>query len=267
MINHARSLLLNVDGSGSGFSGQPGAEFIPPDYRSQTLPSFLLTIREVLFGPNPDRTMLNYRARQLMTLLHITELEEFITELDSRLTYPLAPLDDFFNNLFVTTVTPLGGTTNELFIHGAIPAADANGRVEQQWTVEVTTGSNADVTRHTAPTSVTSTSYTLTSGLSSKVALPGSDLSVKFNTGVGSQWYVTSAARPGTDLGTLLANIDSITEDVKLELFSVGSALGASEPFKTFRNLYNMHTELPYRLGGILLALILQTERLRVENA
>lgn len=264
MINHARTLLLNIDGNGgSGFSNFPGEEFIPPDYTAVTLSTPLQRIRDMLFGPNPDRIMLNYRGRQLLGLLHTTELVEFVTELDPRITYDVLPQDQFFKHFFDTVVTPVGGTVKQLYIQGTITPNDAGGRVQHQWLVRVTSSETVEVTRLTAPVSLANIEYTVEDGLSSIVPLAGSSLSVRFPAGIGSQWYITAATRPGTDLGSLMAAIDSLTEDIRIELFGVGSQLGASEPFKTFRNLYKMHPELPYRMGGILLAQIYQIDRRR----
>ena len=263
MINHSRTLLLNVDGSGSGYSGQPGDEFIPPDYRQVVLPSYLSNIHRTLFGKNPDRIFMNYRVRQLLGLLHVTELAEFVAELDPRITYDVLPYDQLFDDYFTGTIQPLTSNPQQLYIQGRIAPTDSVAKLQQQWLVAVISGSVCRVTRQTAPGSTVDVNYILTSGLSSAVPLHGASLSVKFDAGIGSQWFVRSAVRPGTDLATLMANVDSITEDVTLELFGVGSPRGAGEPFKTFRNLFKLHPEMPYRMGGILLAFIYELDRLR----
>lgn len=264
MINHARTLLVNLDGAGSGFANQPGEEFIPPTFRAVgPLPSYLQSLRQVLFGGDPDRLLLNYRARQLLGLIHATELAEFVTELDPRVTYEPLPLDELFDALFETRVTPLLGTTRQLFLQELSPTGEAAGRLAQQWTVRVTSGTHVEVSRHTTPVSVRLLEYTLTDGLSNAVPLTGSSLGVKFEAGVGSQWYIEATTRPTVDLGELLANLDAVTEDVKLELFGVGSPRAETEPFRTFRNLYSHHQELPYRLGGLVLAIIYRMDELR----
>ena len=48
MINHARTLLLNLDGSGSGFTGDPGEEYIPPTFKAQSLGN-LVSVYRILF--------------------------------------------------------------------------------------------------------------------------------------------------------------------------------------------------------------------------
>ena len=86
MLNHARTLLVNFDGT-AGFSGHLGEELLDPDYKQRVLPTYLQTIRSILFGRDPSREVINARARAYMALLHSTELEEFVTELDPRISY------------------------------------------------------------------------------------------------------------------------------------------------------------------------------------
>lgn len=95
MINHARTLLMNVAGA-PGFNGELGEEIVPPDFIPAALPGSINTLRRTLFGADPDRVMLNYRARQLMQVLHSTPLVEYVTSLDSRITYDFS--DDPFSN-------------------------------------------------------------------------------------------------------------------------------------------------------------------------
>lgn len=85
MINHARTLLLNI--SGADTATAPGDEYIPPDFRPVDIDEATAAVRAVLFGPSPDRSLLNVRARQYMTLLHETELAPFAVAFDSRVTY------------------------------------------------------------------------------------------------------------------------------------------------------------------------------------
>ena len=261
MINHARTLLLNVSG-GSGFLGTLGEEIIPADYLSLNLSSALQSVRKVLFGATPDREMFNYRARQLMALLHATDLAEFVTDLDPRITYDLQDDPYFDNNTFVATADQVVGSGDQFSLLGTSVAPDASGLLKKVWDVTVASSSNATVQLRSPLTSSTE-AYTITSGLSDAVPLVGSDLSVMFGAGVGNKWVVTSRVRPAADLGSIAATLETIGEPVLLGLFGVGSAQGATEPFKTFRNLWNHNNELPYKLGGLLLALIYQTEAIR----
>lgn len=266
MINHARTLLLNLPGAGTGFSGHVGEEFIDPAYKAITMPSHLLAIRRQLFGSNPDRLLLNYRARQYLGMLHATELAEFVTTFDPRITYDVLPDDDLFADAFATTVTPLNATTSPLYMLGELAPIE-DGRTEQSWRVLVANGSDIHVTRQTPPVGTSIQPYTVTDDLSSVIVLTGSGLQARVQPTIGSEWLIRAVGRPARELGTILANIAVLGEDVHAELFRIGSPAGATEPFLTFRNLWRYHPELPYRLGGILLALLHQTDELRTGGA
>ena len=98
MINHARTLLLNRDGV--GHHGYVGEEYSPTEYHAVELPSFCHNVRLALFGQQPDWLMYNYRARELMQMLHATELAGFVTDLDSRVTYSFDNLSKPFESVF-----------------------------------------------------------------------------------------------------------------------------------------------------------------------
>jgi hypothetical protein len=80
MINHARTLLLNT-----AIVGALGGEYSSPDYVPVTLSPGLQTLWDTLFSKNPAGW--NYRARQLMTILHSTSMSKYVYELDPRITY------------------------------------------------------------------------------------------------------------------------------------------------------------------------------------
>ncbi len=108
MINHVRNLLMNV--SSSSQSDLPGEEYVPVDFRPRLLTPTAAAARRILFGSSPDRLYLNYRLREYMTLLHTTELAEFVTDLDPRVTY--WPLRDttIFADTFKNQVTLISGS-------------------------------------------------------------------------------------------------------------------------------------------------------------
>ena len=161
MINHVRTLLLNQTG------GSPvrGEQYVPPEFAEIPLSTQLMNVREQLFGTNPSRETLNYRLAQYLTLIHATELREFVTALDPRLTYPQAGNAALF--------------------------------------------------------------------------------------GVSGYQLV--------DLSEILQRFSKIGAPAHLELFGFGPA----EPWQTFRNLYERHTKLAYRLGAVVLALAYRTEEIR----
>tara|TARA_R110000824_G_scaffold16491_3_gene68424 strand:+ start:1011 stop:1535 length:525 start_codon:yes stop_codon:yes gene_type:complete len=98
MLNHARTLLVNYSAAATGsvgFSGHLGEELIDPDYIARTLPPYMQTIRHILFDRDATRARVNARARAYLSLLHATELEEFVLELDPRISYDFQGKDFF----------------------------------------------------------------------------------------------------------------------------------------------------------------------------
>lgn len=263
MINHARNLLLNIDGRDS-FVGGIGEEVIDPDYRQVTLNGRLLRIRNVLFGANPDRAMLNYRSRQLLTLIHNTSLEEFVLNLDNRVTYTLA--DNPFSDptLYDAVVTQtVGGTKQLSYVGGSVPP-DATGTAFLQWLVTVDSTTNVE-TRLLSPLRSVVNAYTITDGVSQLIPLPGvAGSSVRFQSpDVGDQWKVSLLSRPAADLGAILATLQTSGDDAIAEVFAKTIPAGSAEPFKTFRNLWEDHHELGMQLGALVLALIYRTDAIR----
>lgn len=262
MINHARTLLLNRKPDNIAYGGQPGDEYLPTDYVTvKNLPTYLQSLRDMLLGPNPDRIFGNYRARQYMALLHATELVEFVTDLDPRITY-----DPDNDDLFSDAVFGVTTSSDSIFVSGELGAPDLFGRCLHEWDVHILTGSTLEVTRQTPPLQHLVQEYTFTDSLSNQMILPGSNAKFRIREGVGTRWTVRGVARPQRDLGEILSELDSAGAPYMNQLFGVGTPLAATEPFKTFRNLWFQHPELAYRLGGLLLAVIYRMEALRTNG-
>ena len=260
MINHGRTLLLNIAGDGCG--GNLGDEYLPPAYRPLGLPTVLQIIRSYLFGSSPDRIMLNYRAQQLLAMLHATPLAQFLTALDPRITYDPYDTTFFDPTNFAVSAQALNGNQPLSFI-GAVGAPDALGQCQQQWLVEVLNEQTVSVIRRTAPISESILEYTPSHSLSSLVPLPGSGLQFRFPLGVGQRWRVSAVARPVRQLGDIVAALKQIGEANMIELFGVGSPRAEAEPWRTFYNLWLQHPELPYALGGVVLGLIYYMDEIR----
>jgi hypothetical protein len=89
MINHARTLLVNLSPHRAdyGDEGYDGYEYIAPTFKPAKLPPRLLSLRNVLFGADPDGLFVGLRARELMSYIHQTELAEYAYAFDKRVTY------------------------------------------------------------------------------------------------------------------------------------------------------------------------------------
>jgi hypothetical protein len=259
---------LNQDGY--GFDGRAGDAYSPPAYSAVELPSFCLAIRRILFGSRPDWLMRNYRAHQLMLMLHTTELAQHVLDLDPRVTYntdgSTNPFSSIFpfqrNNRGQVVATPLDDTTAGFYPTSELDEPDATGQCYRQWLVEVADGSSVRATHETSPRTLEILPYTITQGLSNLLQLPRSSIKFRFDESVGSKWSVAAYLKPQWGIGELEAAIDSMTEDVMLELFHVGDQEAKQEPWQTFRNLWHDHPEAPYRVGGVVLALIYHTHNI-----
>ena len=262
MFNHARTLLINVDGPNN-----PGPDFfceelVPVEYRQLALSSSLDQLRAILFGADPDRAMLNYRARQFMSLLHSTELEEYVLDLDPRITYDTpGDHDPALVSTFEPQVRQIAGDAEySLYTQGTPAPPDQAGIMQLQYDVDVLQTDTIEVKRQTPPPSSLIYDHSLSSGLSPAYILQGSGYSFKVNTdSPGARWLVDILLRPQWDLGQIAALIAMQGEPFILDLFSPWT----EEPWKTFYNLWLGNKEMPYRLGGVLLALIYKTEQVR----
>lgn len=258
MFNHARTLLLNLENGNSPGFDFPAEELIPATFHSLELPTYITTVRQRLFGAQADRAMLNYRGMQLMTLLHSTPLVEFVLRLDPRITYTKDTNTELLDPaVFQPKVTQLTGTPANLYVTGTAVPPDASGQMEQQFGVDVL-GATIKVNSFRAPVRSQISDLSLTSGISAEFDLPGSGYKFRVDTvNPGCSWRISSFIRPQWDLGQLAASLTSLSEPTTLQLFGVTG----DEPWLTFRNLWFTHKELPYRLGGLLLALIYRTDK------
>jgi hypothetical protein len=137
MINHARTLLLNV-ASKTYQPGTIGEEYIPP-YNPVELPSYLQLPHRVIFGTNPDKVFLNFRAYELLSFIHETELAEFIYALDPRVTYWQQDTTEFFTAQKQLNLNKIGGLISaRLFVIGDVVADNTTGRAYYRYSVTVT---------------------------------------------------------------------------------------------------------------------------------
>jgi hypothetical protein len=258
MINHVRTLLLNRDGSTSALADYPGEEYVPGTFHAKTLSPELTLVRQLLLGQRPDRAFLNWRLRELLAVLHATELAEHVAAPDPRVTYwPGSPL------LF--DLVAAGPTVVELSPGGDL-LLDLNANVEaegeqlyHEWSINVIDGLTVEAQALRGvdgPGPVVSSSYTITAGSSNVLTLPGTAHTYRFTSGVGAIWNVKWLGRPATTLADVLAGLDGgLGNAAKTALFGVPLV----EPYRTFANLYMRHPRSAYRIGGLALALAYRT--------
>lgn len=311
MINHARTLLLNQ--SGPGALNVPGEEFVPPDFVAVNLGEPFVSLRRVLFGSSPDRMFLNYRLQQYMATLHATELADYVTDLDPRITYWPPRTNLFFNeSLYLPIVVQTAGDLPGRLLVTRQPELDEiAGRMVEAWQITITGGNEVSVRRLDKPFTAT-IPITLVKGLSAVFQLPGSNLKIilgktdyenspeltevfrlfgkvdnyinqydramyltppfaatiggssTLSSGqsnnvvelIGATWHVEAVARPTVDISRVNEQLSTdLPASWQRDLFG----LAPVEPFATFQRLWQSHPALPYRMGGLLLALIYQT--------
>jgi hypothetical protein len=260
VLNHARTLLLNVPGTAVPSDLYPGDEAIAPNYAPVMLPDAVSAVHDSIFGLDPDQVFLNYRAMQLMRLIHATPLADHVTALDPRISYDLNEPTFFGNDLFAPVGKFLSGSAGStLTITGTPIAPDIRGRMRWSFIVTVNPAGIATVAQTTKPFLSPVTPFTVTGGLSEPIHLDDSGYSIQFNSVQPQQWFVEFLNRPARGPADILAALETIGEPVLEALFGVSPA----EPFKTFKTLWFNNHETPLRLASIILAAIYRTEEQR----
>jgi len=263
VYNHARTLLINLPGNSGYFDDYPGEELIPEEYLPATLPTFLKTFRSRIFGANPDRAMLNYRTAQLLQIVATTKLQEYVSALDSRITYG-DPQALFDNENFLPKIRTIRGNSI-LTVLGDATSPDATGQTRYEYQINVDQDGLAAVKRLAFPEITEVTQLTQSSNLSQSVVLPYSGYSfvVEFREGFPlaqtQTWNVSGFLRPTTDLNEILNNLKTAGEPAFLQLFGVAP----QEPYLTFKNCWELHPDFAYRLSGLVLAIIYRTQEIR----
>lgn len=138
MINHARTLLLNVSAHRTHLQ-DAGYEYISPAYKPIALDGVLATINNVLFGSKPDHRFLNLRAAELLSYMHQTELSQYVYALDARVTYWPRTVAQFQPTRPVR-VTQFSGSRRQLTAAGSFNATNAAPVAQRQYFVALTTG-------------------------------------------------------------------------------------------------------------------------------
>lgn len=255
MINHLLTLLMNVDGD-TVMDDAIAPEIVDPAYRSDDLPTALTRVRAVLFGADPDVSMLTYRCRQLLAVVHTSPMAEYVTNLDPRITYDFTDTSLIGPAAFKPAVTKIGDFDGDLVLYGDVAAPDVSGRMRHMFEVSTPYTGQLEVRQRTKPMKTTGQSFSA----GDRITLAESGLTMKLTSDVSGQlWSVTGYGRPQRDIGTMIAAIGSLGEPTLIELFGVNK----TEPFRTFRDTFNHGRETPLRLSAAVLALAYRTDALR----
>ena len=266
MFNHARTLLLNATGSNNPGMDYLGEELIPVEYSSLPLSTPIQNIRNQLFGAEPDRAMLNYRSYQLLSMIEKTDLQEFVTDLDPRITYEFGQEHTFaLHSTWEPKLSQISGTLDDVLTISGTPARpDYVGKLYYQFEVSIFSPTASvfylRVKRQTPPTKSETPPLTLTAGLSAPFDLYYTGYQAFLNTlNPDASWRIEGYLRPQVDLPEIVSSLESVGDDTLAAVFGVQHV----EPWDTFRNLWYDGTDLVYRLGAITLPLIYRTDELR----
>jgi hypothetical protein len=253
---------MNVDGSNNPGPLFFGEEAVPKSFRELEYPTFIEDVRQKLFGSNPDRSMLNYRLRQLMEVLHSTDdLAGHVRDFDPRITYTDSLRTDIFaEESFQPVITQIAGASADLHVQSGPTAPDLTGRVFHQYTVSTISDATARVRQDTPPVKESIFDYTFNSGISSRIDLFDSGYGVLLSTNTtGTAWKFEVRNRPTFDVGQIVEDIATLGEPLFLQLFGVAP----EEPMLTFFQLWDKNKETAFRLGGLLLALATRADEVR----
>lgn len=260
MINHARTLLLNKPGAARPAPNFYLEEFVDPSFQPVTLNSGLLSSRNLLLSGGDD-AYTNFRLRQLMTCIHSTEFSEYVYALDPRVTYLGKPIT---LATFGPSFSPMNSAAQSVPIvfEGKPTVPEPNKRLLISWRLVATSPFvvHAETLQGASKTSDTIISFD--THLSSRIELPGqAGFAIRFSAAaslpVGAEWLVTAFIAPQDDLSDLLVNLTGSSEMVQTALFK------STEPYATFKELFEKHAILTYRLAGWALAHIYSVEELR----
>ena len=203
MVNHVRTLLLNADGALG--SDDPGEQYTPPAFKPLVLPTYLQTARRCLFGAAPDRAYMNYRLAQYMSLLHATELKQYVLAMDERVTYTAEAGGSYADLFNPATFVPTSQGEPPLVFDGSPSAPDAYGQSYFNYTLTPATLTGVLPRRF-------QTFITLGGGpqFSDPVVLPGSGYTVlvPLTAPDSATWYIEIYNRPQQDPGQVLATAD-----------------------------------------------------------
>lgn len=260
MINHARTLLLNAPGQTSQRQ-EIGEEYVPPNFVPLVLPSYLQTPRRVIFGAAPDRYFLNFRVRELMAHIHQTELAEYVTALDPRVTYWPEIARPFYDNEKRLIISQFSGSpASPPSFHGDLFADMARGRAARKFTLSVAQSGGvwtATIQTPDRPGELDTATLTFTDNLSQTIPLEDTGLVFKLARPLSAAaWTIDTMVKPAPVITTALPVLELLGEPLFLELFGVDDK---TEPYGTFKRLWFDHKTPVYRMAGFTLAMIYRT--------
>ena len=254
MINHARTLLLNIAANRTQL-GDAGYEYIPAEFRPVHIPAELSTLQRTFFGTTPDNYFLFARARELLGYIHTTELADYAYALDPRITYWPPTNTDFFTAATQpVTSQQVAGPPIRLNISGTVSANTAIGRAERNYTVLLTPAA----TQHNITIQTTTESAVVPLDSPGKIfKLPDTELKFFIESTdiptefTAARWQIRARTNPPP----LILNL-SLLELLGTPVFLTLFGPAPTEPYATFNQIWEDHPLPAYRIAGLTLAYI-----------
>jgi len=256
MLNHARTLLLNVNRPTSLTLGV-GDEPILATYRPVRLPTQLGSFRKFLLGTAEDPLYQNYVLYQCMTVLHMQpQAEAYINSLDTRVTYQNSPSAARARFRFRYVTTSILPKTMALGTLGEAVADEREGRAYFGWHLETVDGPAIRVSSDSGRK--VSHAVEVVDGRTTPVALqPGFSVVLTVPTvfEVGAQWRIEAYTRPDRGLDAVMAELTDSRRDLAANVMDGVDA--------SFRAMWNDGGAMYVRMAALLTGYIGKVEALR----
>jgi len=253
MINHALCLLINKNRN--EIINDVNKLYIDKNYETITnLPTYIIKIRNILFGTEPDEDMLFYRARQYLQMIHADkELEKFITDFDNRITYNLDNSEYTNNSLFGMKI--ISGPTDYLFILGQQLPPDWQGKLKVSFSIVRNSNNEITIEDNNVPKVYNINFVDNQSQPPAPLGNTGYYVSIHSNASVGTSWEVRGLLRPLAKINEIINRLENLDDSIFIKLFS--------DPHDSkFKNLWYNSKISHYRLCGIILTLIYKMQDL-----
>jgi hypothetical protein len=204
--------------------------------------------------------MLNYRTHQILTLVAATDLQSYVENLDTRITYSAGVTklrdESLFRPEIKANYTVPGAA---IYLSGTNISPDASGLCAYSYHVSVD-GNYLNISRTLTPVSSTSTLLTFNNGLSQEIPLPYSNFKVRVNAQAENcSWQISGNYRPTLTLAKIDESLRKTGDDILTQLFGASKA----EPYATFYNCWKDHPEFAYRFAGLIMSYIYRVEEVR----
>jgi hypothetical protein len=259
VINHARTLILNRNGSPRQDSSFYLEEFVDPSFKKVALPYELQAAHDVLVELDADDAFANFRMQQYMRLLHSTEFASYALALDPRVTYLRPAPPPVLSS--VEVVQQLSGATRLTLEFMGAPAVNfASPRVINDWVAE-SANPNVLSIKH-AQTGTNVLPYmNFVDGLSDVVVMPTqANFLLRVHGDVlepDQRWFIKTFTAPTDDVSdTLLRLLD-------LNPRFIEAVFPKRAPFTVFKDLWDKNAILAYRMSGFLLAMAYRIQEIR----